>query len=137
MGKKSNRRMNDEPFLFSEEDMKGGKIIRKKDDLEQFTDAVVYVLEILEHFDKPGINSIAEECYYNSLEAHGINETIYLHSIPGYFFNIIQYIALEYCVQKVATPFYRWSTFMPEGCYERGLMQYEQQKAKKNIRNRI
>lgn len=131
--------MNDELLLFSEEDMKGGQIIRKrkKDDLEQFTDAVVYVLEILEHFDKPGIKCIAEECYYNSLEAHGLNETFHFHSIPGYFFNIIQYIALEFCVQKMAIPFYRWSTFMPEGCYERGLMQYEQKKAKKNMRNKM
>lgn len=116
--------------MFSETDMAGCQVKTKRnnDDLEIFTDAVVDALKVLEGLDKRAINQIAEECYYNSLEnGFSSKKIFYLHSLPGYFFDIVQYSALEYCVQQIAIPIYRWTTLMPEGCYERGIQLYKQQ----------
>ena len=124
---------NKELCLFSDLEMAGGQVIvkRSNNDLELFTDAVVDALKIIESLDKRSINQIAEECYYNSQDSSFfLKKVLYLHSLPGYFFDIVQYIALEYCVQQRAAPIFRWNTFMPEGCYERGLQLYH---AKKDI----
>ena len=135
--KKKKENIN-ELCLFSDIDMLGGQVIRKRnnDDIELFTDAVVEALRIIEKLDKPSINRIAEECYYNSLDSGTfVKRVIYLHSLPSYFFNIIQYEALSCCVQQIAIPIYHWNTFVPEECYERGVQIYKQQKHGDNSGN--
>jgi len=127
--KKNNKKKENDLWLFSDIEMTGGRSIKKRnnDDLEQFTDAVVKALQILEKLDEITINKIAEECYYNSIDSSTFcKKEFYLHSLPGYYFDIIQYCALEFCVQQKAIPYYKWRTTMPEGCYERGLQQYKQ-----------
>lgn len=110
--------MEQELNLFDEDEMQSG-IIKPCTDEEQIVSAYVEAIRIVDELDDTKAYCLWKEC--TETEHHG--QKIYY--LPGYFFDVIQYGAVEDCLLARLFPSHTSRITVPFA-YEEALKQFRQ-----------